>query len=345
MTQNVKHLGKATASVLAFKKKPHLLERILAHEFDQPDAEMPFSERLGRENGWTPEFTDAVIEEYRRFVYLMCITGQELTPSDEVDQAWHLHLVHSRNYWDEFCGKVLRRPLHHGPTLGGAGEDQRYKSNYERTLELYETVFNQPAPDAIWPPASVRFEWTSHMVRTNTLLFAIEPRGPDGTVNNLRTQIDRLYWITFASGIAIGVAVYKLGLTADQAWPFIIIPVLAVMAGFALQNGIGESKQALITPDTWLRRRSRKTIQQPHHGYDVSYMLTGADKVSAIRISKAKFVKSRAGRKGGWSPAFGGTGCGGHGGYSLGGGGCGGGGGGGCGFHKNDPGPALRNQW
>ena len=335
MTQNDEHFGDTAASVLAFEKDPDLLERIFAHEIDHPGAEMPFSERLGRENGWTPEFTDAVIDEYRRFVYLMCIAKQELTPSDEVDQAWHLHLAYSRNYWDEFCAKVLRRPLHHGPTSGGADEDQRYASNYERTLQLYETVFSQPPPATIWPPASIRFEWTGQMIRTNGLLFAIEPRGPDGTVNSLRTQIDRLFYITVASAIALGLAVYQLGLTADQAWPFIIVPVLAVMVGRALQQGIGESDQALITTKGWPRERPQMTIRQPHHGYDIGYILTRGGQVSAVKISKAKFFKNKQSKSRSGRNTFGGTGCGGYGGCSGGGsgcgGGCGGGGGGGCG--------------
>src|SRR5688572_11688538 len=93
-----------------------LWARIQAHQFDKPGVEMPFTRRLAEENGWPESFALEVIEEYRRFVYLACTAGEEVTPSDEVDQVWHLHLAYSRDYWDEFCGKVLRRPLHHGPT-------------------------------------------------------------------------------------------------------------------------------------------------------------------------------------------------------------------------------------
>ena len=37
--------------------------------------------------------------------------GRHIGPSDEVDQAWHLHLVYTRSYWGEFCPNVLGKPL------------------------------------------------------------------------------------------------------------------------------------------------------------------------------------------------------------------------------------------
>ena len=47
-------------------------------------------------------------------------------PSDEVDQVWHLHLTHTRDYWQRFCPKVLGRELHHEPGPAGAAMRERY---------------------------------------------------------------------------------------------------------------------------------------------------------------------------------------------------------------------------
>ncbi|MEK6230809.1 MAG: hypothetical protein N2A42_03075 [Luteolibacter sp.] len=33
--------------------------------------------------------------EYKRFVALAMLAGHPVTPSEEVDQAWHLHLVYT----------------------------------------------------------------------------------------------------------------------------------------------------------------------------------------------------------------------------------------------------------
>ena len=58
---------------------------------------------------------------------------RKVTPSDEVDQAWHLHLLYSETYLNVFCADTLDYPLHHGPTKGGGSEDRKFQNWYERT--------------------------------------------------------------------------------------------------------------------------------------------------------------------------------------------------------------------
>ncbi len=141
--------------------------RLNDFEFDDPDAALSFSKRLARENGWSLEFTWRVIEEYRRFLYLAAVSKRAVTPSDAVDQTWHLHLCYSRSYWDELCQHVLQRPLHHGPTRGGESEANRYLEQYEATLRLYNDTFGALAPSDIWPVASVRFGHDLNFQRVN----------------------------------------------------------------------------------------------------------------------------------------------------------------------------------
>lgn len=124
---------------------------------EQPGAAMTFTSRLAGENGWTIGFAREVVQEYRRFLYLAATSAEPVTPSDEVDQAWHLHLTYSRHYWGELCEEILKRPLHHGPTEGGADENTRYLHQYERTLELYRATFAGDPPAAVWPSAGLRF--------------------------------------------------------------------------------------------------------------------------------------------------------------------------------------------
>jgi hypothetical protein len=119
------------------------------------DAALSFADRLARENGWSPAYAARVIEEYKRFCFLAVTAGHEVTPSDAVDQAWHLHLTYSRDYWERFCPEILDRPLHHGPTAGGASEKQRYFEQYAQTLASYEREFGTPPTD-LWPSAARR---------------------------------------------------------------------------------------------------------------------------------------------------------------------------------------------
>lgn len=129
---------------------------ISRHAIGPERAALPFERRLARENGWSAAYTARVMEEYRRFCFLAVVAGCEVTPSDAVDQAWHLHLTYTRDYWERFCPEVLGRPLHHGPTRGGEAERARFYDQYAATLAAYERVFGEASPADIWPDARRR---------------------------------------------------------------------------------------------------------------------------------------------------------------------------------------------
>jgi hypothetical protein len=134
----------------------HPVWQSLSHYIIGPDdAALSFAERLARENGWSAATAARVIEEYCRFCFLAVTADHQVTPSDAVDQAWHLHLTYSRDYWERFCPEILGRPLHHGPTAGGSAEGRRYFEQYAETLRSYERVFGPPPAD-LWPSAAQR---------------------------------------------------------------------------------------------------------------------------------------------------------------------------------------------
>ncbi len=149
-----------------------LWHRIQAHPFEATAQGTDFTRRLAHEQGWSVEHARRAVEEYRRYCFLSCASATPLTPSETVDQVWHLHLIHSRDYWERFCGEVLARPLHHAPTRGGATEVARHREQYAHTLALYEDYFG-PIPRDLWP--------------TVTQLFAPQPRAE---------KVDRKrYWV------------------------------------------------------------------------------------------------------------------------------------------------------
>ena len=88
---------------------------------------------------------------------MLCIAEHSLTPSDQVDQVWHLHLLYTRSYWTDFCQNTLGRQIHHGPTQGGEAEGNKYNDLYEKTLQLYKVLFERDAPADIWPTKEIRF--------------------------------------------------------------------------------------------------------------------------------------------------------------------------------------------
>ena len=138
--------------------------RLSSLDFDAADAVFPFSARLARDNAWSRGFATKAIEEYRKFCFLAVHAGHSVTPSDEVDQVWHLHLTYSRHYWETLCRDALDRPLHHGPTKGGAAEDFKFDDWYEATLASYRRYFGEP-PNDVWPAAGERFDARHEFVR------------------------------------------------------------------------------------------------------------------------------------------------------------------------------------
>lgn len=153
----------------------NLWSRIDGYAFDAVDAAFPFSARLARDNNWSATFAKRAIEEYKKFVFLAVSAGHPVSPSDEVDQVWHLHLLYTRSYWGDFC-KILGGPLHHGPTRGGAHEGRKYNSWYENTLLSYARAFAAAPPSDIWPDSTRRFGNAAHYRRINARSYWMIPR-------------------------------------------------------------------------------------------------------------------------------------------------------------------------
>jgi len=185
---------KQVAATSFDKSQDDLRERLSSYVIGPEAAAFSFEQRLARENRWEPDFAARVVSEYKRFCYLAVTAGQQVTPSDAVDQAWHLHLTYSRDYWQGFCPEVLGYDLHHGPTAGGEVERSRYYDQYAETLKLYEKAFGEPPPPDIWAPAARRFNIDPLAFRVNPKDVVVVPR-----------------WLMPAGAVAIALAAFLLG--------------------------------------------------------------------------------------------------------------------------------------
>lgn len=178
-----------------------LWHAIRACSIGPDDAALTFADRLARENRWSGEYAGRVVVEYKRFCYLACVAGHAVTPSDQIDQAWHLHLTYSSDYWDGFCRGVLGRPFHHGPTEGGEVERGRFYRQYAETLASYEDAFGEVPPEDIWSPASKRFGVHPQAFRVHTDRWLVVP-GAKGLALLAGAAI-----VLLAIGFALGRAV------------------------------------------------------------------------------------------------------------------------------------------
>jgi hypothetical protein len=153
-----------------------LYQRIKRFRFDDADSTFPFVSRLARENGWSATYAARAIAEYRKFVFLALFSGHPVSPSDQVDQVWHLHLLYTHSYWNRFCGETLGCPLHHEPTKGGTTEKDKFENWYAATKESYRRFFGEEPPGDLWPDAGTRFRDDIHFERVNRNRFFVVPK-------------------------------------------------------------------------------------------------------------------------------------------------------------------------
>lgn len=140
------------SKTVTFRPVANLWALIGDYEFDSDADGKSFAARVEEETGLSKSVTQDAIAEYRRFLYLLAVTDeQRIVPSRIIDEIWHLHLQHTRDYWGRFC-PMIGKDLHHVP--GGKGRQQR--SDYEATLALYREAFGGAAPSRIWPSAQDR---------------------------------------------------------------------------------------------------------------------------------------------------------------------------------------------
>lgn len=124
-----------------------LWNKILNFNLDNPIGEYSFSIRLASENNWTKEFTEKAILEYKKFMYLVAINDEMLSPSEIIDIVWHQHLVFTESY-NSFC-KILNKQVKHIPSTHNKNEIEKFKKSKERTRNLYLKQFGKQS-DSIW---------------------------------------------------------------------------------------------------------------------------------------------------------------------------------------------------
>lgn len=125
-------------------------QKISNFDIDDPLAKLPFSACLAHEMGWSFEFTQLAICEYKKFMLLCSQMPGQTVPSTHVDTVWHMHLLYTRNY-QRFCHEAIGCEfIHHQPASGDDEEALEFKSLYRETLQRYLTYFNQKPPIEIW---------------------------------------------------------------------------------------------------------------------------------------------------------------------------------------------------
>ncbi|AZA78622.1 hypothetical protein EG347_14440 [Chryseobacterium sp. G0186] len=190
-------------------KDESLWNRIQGFSLDAPDADFPFSKKLAKEENWSLDFARKAIEEYKKFVYLCCILPNGASPSKIVDKVWHLHLIYTQDYWEDFCPNILKRALHHHPSKGGFNENVKHQDWFTNTLKSYKEIFQSEAPQEIWheqEKVSSKAKWWRILRLIPFFGFLLLLSSCLGEIRGAVTSIFFTILVIFAFGIVVNVA-------------------------------------------------------------------------------------------------------------------------------------------
>lgn len=132
------------------KTDRRLWHRLEGYSFHERPLTRSLVETLEEVTGHSTDVCYTLVEEYRRFMYLVGSTGDTLAPSPIVEIVWRLHVADERAYFDDFCKRIIGRTIHYSPAAAPLDEDPAY----ERTLEYYAQEFGRPQVQ-YWPDPDI----------------------------------------------------------------------------------------------------------------------------------------------------------------------------------------------
>ena len=103
--------------------------------------------RIEREEGVDRDTARAWFDEMLVFLDMCAASDQVLSPSKDVDKAWHAFLLHTRDY-ESYCRQRFGRTIHHQP---GAPDPDAYRRAIHRRREYEGRSSYDPL---IWPAAT-----------------------------------------------------------------------------------------------------------------------------------------------------------------------------------------------
>lgn len=87
---------------------------VLWGKIEQLDLSL-ISDRLIIKHKWPKDRADEAIHGYRQYLYLTQTLGKPISPTSDIDEVWHQHILHTNKY-ELDCQKIFGKFLHHFPT-------------------------------------------------------------------------------------------------------------------------------------------------------------------------------------------------------------------------------------
>ncbi|MCT7985838.1 hypothetical protein NG796_21415 [Laspinema sp. A4] len=135
-----KVVGLNTEQMEVSKKAGNLiLDRVMKYDLTV------IRERFLNDHPELSERVDDIELLYRKYMYLCSINTQKNSllgvPSDEVDEFWHCHIIHTRSY-QNFCQHISGHFIHHNPHSNSVTYEQK-RTAKQNFLDLFTRHFQE----------------------------------------------------------------------------------------------------------------------------------------------------------------------------------------------------------
>jgi hypothetical protein len=94
---------------------------------------------------WSPRDAKEAVRRYKNFLLLLLKYPKEtLAPAPDMDEAWHNHILFTREYIRD-TSEIFGEYLHHTPSQNSGPEEKLVMEGAQsRTSELYIQEFTEP---------------------------------------------------------------------------------------------------------------------------------------------------------------------------------------------------------
>lgn len=98
---------------------------------------------------WSEVRRQREAQRYARFLLLARDNrSHSIAPTRDIDQMWHLHMLHPKAYYED-CMRLFGEIFDHDGGFGAAADEEPIlRENFLKTMALYEQRWGEPYVDA-----------------------------------------------------------------------------------------------------------------------------------------------------------------------------------------------------
>lgn len=149
---------------------------IASFPLNEPNLIETFPNRLVKTFNWTAGYTERVMMEYRKFLFLCATSKCRIVPSWPVAMVWETHIHFYPLSWKMLSENLIRKKL----AISTIDDDswQDLCKPYELTRDAYIDIFVELPPADIWPESENWFnediQWALNVSKSRTLTISVK---------------------------------------------------------------------------------------------------------------------------------------------------------------------------